>query len=127
MIQLLQGNDYMGALTSGRDGNVTVFIAGLSHWELPNWLLGGYYEGTEMDFFDVFSHFGIVGTFLFAYGISLILRHIRNSLRWCFVFFFLILAAFSGHAFGDPANMTYLCLFAIRAREAQKNANEACI
>ena len=129
VLAILQGQDVMPSLSSGRyalegDSLRDRFDLNLQYWGLLNYLFGGMYAGTEMDGYDIFATFGIVGTGILMYGFYVIVFRVRSTFSWFFAGFFLLLALLGGHVFQNAMNMTYLCLFVLRAENGEKFAIE---
>ncbi len=127
VVAFMQGEDVMPSLSSGRyalDGDSLSdrFHLNLMYWGPLNYLFGGMYVGTEMDVYDVYATFGIIGSFILAYGFYTIFSHIRSSFRWYFPAFIMLLAIMSGHVVQNAMNMTYVCLFVLKA--ASENPSE---
>ena len=68
----------------------------------------------EMDLFDIFYHFGIIGFILFIVPSIIVLKNIKNNSFECklsLVFIFLI-SFFTGHVINAPS-VSYLCVLII--------------
>lgn len=90
-----------------------------NNWSFINYLIGGQDQTrflVEMDFFDLFFFFGILGAiiYLMLYFYSLFRLKRRNLYKIFFVSSFFILAFFGGHFFYSTTNALYLCLVAMQ-------------
>lgn len=90
----------------------------LENWTFLNYLIGGQnivQYIIEMDFFDLFFFFGIIGMILYLY--LFYISFMKNLLQYRFFFFFfftlLALAFFGGHFFKSPTSAVYFVLIVI--------------
>ncbi|MFM9839139.1 MAG: hypothetical protein ACKVOQ_12790 [Cyclobacteriaceae bacterium] len=90
----------------------------LSKWSAINYFIGGQdvsFDTIEMDFFDLFLFFGLVGgiTILLLYFFTLFKLNLRKPFNLFFVFSYFLLAFFAGHFFYSAVNALYLCLICL--------------
>ena len=120
-------NDLLGALTSGR-----IYQIGL-HWnELASsslsvlYLFVGMgdlsasYRICEMDYFDIFFQFGILGLLLLAAFVFFVISkgyevNGKYSFELCLVLFLLLYALVVGHVFNNAMSSTVFSLIAVLA------------
>lgn len=107
------------ALLSGRDIYFqTKFFENIEFWTPINYLFGGQDQLNyliEMDLFDIFLFFGIIGTLLYFFILfnSLFNFNLRKKFNLFFVFSYLGLAFLGGHFFASAVNSLYLVVFCL--------------
>lgn len=116
VIYHFQYGDFMTALFSGRNNLLySKFIPDIKeNWNIINYLFGGtnlLRAGTEMDLFDLFLSFGIMGSLLYLYLLYKVIIF-KNKYWFSFILFivYLITAFLSGHFFTSALNSTYLAI-----------------
>src|SRR5260221_19546 len=110
---------FVTALFSGRDLYLqTTFFENLKYWSSLNYLFGGQDQMNfliEMDVFDAFSFFGVVGAFLYfvLFFNSVFSVNLKKKFNLFFIGIYFILAALGGHFFASSLNALYLVVFCL--------------
>jgi hypothetical protein len=116
---LINEKGVFSALVSGRDEYFrTKFFENMQLWNSVNYLFGGQDQLRfliEMDLFDVFLFFGIIGTSLYFILIfsSIFNLNFKKKFNLFFVCIYFILAALGGHFFASAVNALYLVIFCL--------------
>ncbi len=115
----IEKKGWLSMLLTGRDDSVnTDVVAVVDKWNIFNYLFGGQDQNlflTEMDIFDVFLFFGIMGSLVYLLLIFNTLFQVKAIYPF-YVFFvgcFFLLAFLGGHFFSSAVNSLYLCLVGI--------------
>lgn len=109
-------NGLINMLLSGRNASIDNTIPTiLDKWNFVNYFIGGQdinHFAIEMDFFDLFLFFGLVGgvSILILYFFTLFKLRMKKPFNFFFVFSYFLLAFFAGHFFYSATNALYLCL-----------------
>lgn len=121
-IQQAQSMGFFSMLLSGRD-NILHEYSGelLERWGIINYFFGGQdqtYRMFEMDFFDLFFFFGIVGSsfYLFLLFQTIFNLQLKKSFNLFLVITYFILAFLGGHFFASAINAFYLCILTLFIR-----------
>lgn len=110
--------DYISMLLSGRDILLkTSFFGQLDKWSFLNYLFGGQnvvQYATELDFFDLFLFFGLIGSVVYmTLSFTTLFKFKNTKFTLFFVGCYFVLAFFGGHFFTSALNGIYLCLIAM--------------
>lgn len=125
-------NDLIGALTSGR-----VYQIGI-HWKelatspmgLLAFVIGmgdlsAKYRICEMDYFDIFFQFGVVGLMLLLVFISFVMAkgyraNGKRGFEYCMVIFLLLYALIVGHVFNNAMSSMVFSLVSVLAMTEER-------
>ena len=112
----IEKHGWLSMLLSGRDDYVnTKVVAVINSWNIINYLFGGQDQNRfciEMDFFDLFLFFGIIGSIFYLLLMFNTIFQVKKVYPF-FLFFiscFFLLAFLGGHFFSSAVNSIYLCL-----------------
>lgn len=103
-------------LLSGRAQKVVYQLDGqLEHWNIVNYLFGGTdiaVFASEMDFIDLFSFFGLIGSFIYIFMyLKFVFPERKTNFQKFFVCCFFLLSFFGGHFLYSAVNSIYLLIF----------------
>jgi len=114
-----QKGTLFSTLVTGRDIYFeTKFYENIEHWTFLNYFFGGQDQLRfliEMDLFDVFLFFGIIGTMLYftLFFRSVFNLNYRKKFNILFVLSYFGLAGLGGHFFASAVNSLYLVIFCL--------------
>lgn len=123
----LEEKGLLSTLLSGRNSFVEYkFFEILSYWTPVNFFIGGQDQTRyliEMDIFDAFLFFGLVGMMILIalYFKTLFRFRLKNLFLLFFVFSFFLIAFFAGHFFTSALNALYLCLVTLYFYQTQES------
>jgi hypothetical protein len=114
LIYQYEKSGLLSMLLSGRNGLfIEHFLYAIDNvFNELNLIFGGIdisKYGTELDFIDAFSFFGIFGLIVYLLMYSIIFYKVKYALKM-FIILYFILASFGGHFFGSPLNAIYVCV-----------------
>jgi hypothetical protein len=116
---LINTRGLFSGLVSGRDEYLrTKFFDNIQLWNPVNYLFGGQDQLhflIEMDLFDLFLYFGVVGSFLYLllFFKSIFSIDLKKKFNLFFVVTYFALAALGGHFFVSALNSLYLVIFCL--------------
>jgi hypothetical protein len=120
---------FLSMLLSGRDILLKKnFVYEMQHWHLVNFFVGGQdvtVHATEMDFFDLFLFFGVVGSICYMTLCFLTIFKFKKGSPFLafFIFIYYALAFTGGHFFASAMNALYLCLVTMYFYQTQTTTN----
>jgi hypothetical protein len=116
--RLDKGVDILSVFLSDRD----TFLEDRFFWNLSlygniNFLFGGgKLTLIEMDFFDAFLDFGLLGSVIYLMVYFIMFGNIRKEYKFFFSFLFFSAAALGGHIFWSAVNSIYISLFICKSK-----------
>lgn len=123
----LQEKGFINVIFSGRQDFLRFkFFETVAHWTPVNFIIGGQDQTVfliEMDFFDAFLFFGLLGMIVLmaVYFKTLFRFNFKNPFYSFFTFCFFFIAFFAGHFFASAVNALYLALVCLYFYISEKN------
>lgn len=130
LVVLQQKKGWLSMLSSTRDANLqeTYQNVVVGKWQWYNYLIGGadfYNNRSEMELFDIFFFFGLLGLIIYCWFIKDIMAFFQNNSYLWVMLSFLLLIAFLASGFLVSANqpIAWLLIFSLIAFGSKKQSS----